>query len=211
MGTKIKGVLKGLDIIRVKTVINYEWACDLNRQAFSLLVSIFRFLMELEFKIPFHRVFGCQIDEIQFHVRLPDAYDDKGGVNQEKSYGAIQENSVVRLNMMTVTLEGSTAVQNIAIGCGDNNEGLFVGAARLIGLGGGALSFPSQINATSYSYCLVDRDSDAASTLDFNSPMPHDAITAPLLRSTKLDTFYYIGLRGLSVAGQLLHIPSSTF
>ncbi|KAI3497901.1 hypothetical protein L2E82_13876 [Cichorium intybus] len=111
----------------------------------------------------------------------------------------------------TVTLEGSTAVQNIAIGCGHNNEGLFVGAAGLIGLGGGALSFPSQINATSYSYCLVDRDSDAASTLDFNSPMPHDAITAPLLRSSKLDTFYYVGLRGLSVAGQLLHIQSSTF
>ncbi|CAI9278634.1 unnamed protein product [Lactuca saligna] len=111
----------------------------------------------------------------------------------------------------TVTLEGSTAVQNIAIGCGHNNEGLFVGAAGLIGLGGGALSFPSQINATSYSYCLVDRDSDSASTLDFNSPTPHDAITAPLLRSTKLDTFYYVGLRGLSVAGQLLHIPSSTF
>ncbi|KAI3791859.1 hypothetical protein L2E82_05723 [Cichorium intybus] len=41
--------------------------------------------------------------------------------------------------------------------------------------------------------------------------MPHDAITAPLLRSSKLDTFYNIGLRGLSVAGQLLHIPSSTF
>ncbi|KAD4983026.1 hypothetical protein R6Q59_002677 [Mikania micrantha] len=111
----------------------------------------------------------------------------------------------------TVTLEGSTAVENIAIGCGHNNEGLFVGAAGLIGLGGGPLSFPSQINATSYSYCLVDRDSDSASTLDFNSPIPHDAITAPLLRSNKLDTFYYVGLRGISVAGQLLHIPLSTF
>ncbi|KAK9051109.1 hypothetical protein SSX86_027735 [Deinandra increscens subsp. villosa] len=111
----------------------------------------------------------------------------------------------------TVTLEGSTAVENIAIGCGHNNEGLFVGAAGLIGLGGGPLSFPSQINATSYSYCLVDRDSDSASTLDFNSPIPHDAVSAPLLRSNKLDTFFYVGLRGISVAGDLLHIPSSTF
>lgn len=111
----------------------------------------------------------------------------------------------------TVTLEGSTAVKDIAIGCGHNNEGLFVGAAGLIGLGGGPLSFPSQINATSYSYCLVDRDSDSASTLEFNSAMPHDAITAPLLRSSKLDTFYFVGLRGLSVAGELLHIPPSTF
>ncbi|KVH97577.1 protein ASPARTIC PROTEASE IN GUARD CELL 1 [Cynara cardunculus var. scolymus] len=111
----------------------------------------------------------------------------------------------------TVTLEGSTAVKDIAIGCGHNNEGLFVGAAGLIGLGGGRLSFPSQINATSYSYCLVDRDSDTTSTLEFNSPMPPDAITAPLLRNDKVDTFYYVELTGLSVAGNLLHIPETAF
>ncbi|KAJ9563733.1 hypothetical protein OSB04_008893 [Centaurea solstitialis] len=111
----------------------------------------------------------------------------------------------------TVTLEGSTAVEDIAIGCGHNNEGLFVGAAGLIGLGGGPLSFPSQINATSYSYCLVDRDSDSASTLEFNSPMPRGAITAPLLRSDKIDTFYFVGLSGLAVAGEVLDIPPATF
>ncbi|KAJ0439996.1 putative nepenthesin [Helianthus annuus] len=108
----------------------------------------------------------------------------------------------------TLTLQGSTTVENIAIGCGHNNEGLFVGAAGLIGLGGGRLSFPSQINATSYSYCLVDRDSDSASTLEFNSPIPHDAITAPLLRNSKLDTFYYIGLTGISVPTVSFHFTN---
>ncbi|KAK3222589.1 hypothetical protein Dsin_009614 [Dipteronia sinensis] len=98
----------------------------------------------------------------------------------------------------TVTL-GSTSVDNIAIGCGHNNEGLFVGAAGLLGLGGGSLSFPSQVNATTFSYCLVDRDSDSASTLDFDSPLPPNAITAPLIRNHQLDTFYYLGLTGLSV------------
>lgn len=111
----------------------------------------------------------------------------------------------------TVTLADSVEVKDIAIGCGHNNEGLFVGAAGLIGLGGGRLSFPSQINATSYSYFLVDRDSDSTSTLEFNSPMPSDAITAPLLRNDKVDTFYYVELTGLSVAGNLLHIPATTF
>ncbi|KAM0031056.1 putative nepenthesin [Helianthus debilis subsp. tardiflorus] len=58
-------------------------------------------------------------------------------------------------------LQGSTTVENIAIGCGHNNEGLFVGAAVLIGLGSGRISFPSQINATSYSYySVVDHDSN---------------------------------------------------
>ncbi|KAF2311160.1 hypothetical protein GH714_019762 [Hevea brasiliensis] len=46
----------------------------------------------------------------------------------------------------TITL-GSASVENVAIGCGHNNEGLFVGAAGVLALGGGLLSFPSQINA----------------------------------------------------------------
>ncbi|KAL5761452.1 hypothetical protein ACOSP7_017716 [Xanthoceras sorbifolium] len=110
----------------------------------------------------------------------------------------------------SITL-GSTSVDNIAIGCGHNNEGLFVGAAGLLGLGGGSLSFPSQVNATTFSYCLVDRDSDSASTLDFDSPLPPNAITAPLIRNHQLDTFYYLGLTGLSVGGELLPISESAF
>ncbi|KAG6422185.1 hypothetical protein SASPL_118749 [Salvia splendens] len=110
----------------------------------------------------------------------------------------------------TVTFAGSQSVDKIAIGCGHNNEGLFVGAAGLIGLGGGKLSFPSQINATSFSYCLVDRDSASASTLDFNSPAPPGAVTAPMVRSPSLDTFYYVDLSGISVSGEMLPISPST-
>ncbi|KAE8648785.1 hypothetical protein Csa_008926 [Cucumis sativus] len=110
----------------------------------------------------------------------------------------------------TVTL-GSTSLGNIAIGCGHNNEGLFIGAAGLLGLGGGSLSFPSQLNASSFSYCLVDRDSDSTSTLDFNSPITPDAVTAPLHRNPNLDTFFYLGLTGMSVGGAVLPIPETSF
>ena len=106
---------------------------------------------------------------------------------------------------------GSASVNNVAIGCGHNNAGLFIAAAGLLGLGGGSLSFPSQLNASSFSYCLVDRDSDSASTLEFNSPLPPSAVIAPLLRNPQLDTFYYLGLKGLSVGGELLPIPESSF
>lgn len=110
----------------------------------------------------------------------------------------------------TITL-GSTKVDNVAIGCGHNNEGLFIGAAGLLGLGGGSLSFPSQLNASTFSYCLVDRDSDSASTLEFNSNLAPNAVTAPLLRNNQLDTFLYIALTGISVGGNMLQIPKSTF
>ncbi|KAK1268898.1 Protein ASPARTIC PROTEASE IN GUARD CELL 1 [Acorus gramineus] len=103
--------------------------------------------------------------------------------------------------------------QRIALGCGHDNEGLFVGAAGLLGLGAGALSFPSQIKVSTFSYCLVDRDSVASSTLDFGSAAAsyEAAVTAPLLRNRKMETFYYVGMTGMSVGGEVLSIPASAF
>ncbi|XP_042502337.1 protein ASPARTIC PROTEASE IN GUARD CELL 1 [Macadamia integrifolia] len=111
----------------------------------------------------------------------------------------------------SLSFGNSGSVDKIALGCGHDNEGLFVGASGLLGLGGGSLSFPSQIKASSLSYCLVDRDSSSSSTLEFDSPEPADAVTAPLLRNRQVDTFYYVGLSGLSVGDQMLSIPPSSF
>ncbi|CAN0916049.1 Protein ASPARTIC PROTEASE IN GUARD CELL 1 [Linum grandiflorum] len=105
----------------------------------------------------------------------------------------------------------SGSVSQIALGCGHDNEGLFIGAAGLLGLGGGPLSLTSQLKATSFSYCLVNRDSLATSSLDFNSAFPGDSVTANLIKSRKIDTFYYVGLTGISVGGRLLSIPAGTF
>ncbi|KAL3818484.1 hypothetical protein ACJIZ3_004389 [Penstemon smallii] len=112
----------------------------------------------------------------------------------------------------TVTFGGGTrSVPDIALGCGHDNEGLFVGAAGLLGLGGGALSLPSQIKATSFSYCLVDRDSTSSSTLEFNSAQPADSILAPLLKNSAINTYYYVGLTGFNVGGNDVAIPVGTF
>ncbi|KAJ7954070.1 Aspartic protease in GUARD CELL-like protein [Quillaja saponaria] len=83
----------------------------------------------------------------------------------------------------TITLD-SVSVNNVTIGCGHNNKGLFIGATGLLGL---------------------------ASTLEFDSPIPPKAVIAPLHRNSKLDTFYYLGLTGVSVGGELLPIPESNF
>ncbi|CAA6674030.1 unnamed protein product [Spirodela intermedia] len=73
------------------------------------------------------------------------------------------------------------------------------------------LPFPSL--ATSFSYCLVDRDSTSSSTLEFGSGAGGGdaAVSAPLLRNRKLDTFYYVGFTGISVGGRMLSIPPSSF
>lgn len=111
----------------------------------------------------------------------------------------------------TLSFGNSGSINTIALGCGHDNEGLFVGAAGLLGLGGGSLSLPSQTKASSFSYCLVDRDSGRSSTLEFNSAPPADSVTTSLLKNSKLDTFYYVGLAGMSVGGQAVSIPTSLF
>ncbi|CAN1342846.1 Protein ASPARTIC PROTEASE IN GUARD CELL 1 [Linum perenne] len=120
-------------------------------------------------------------------------------------------------DFVTESVSFGSSASRIALGCGHDNEGLFVGAAGLLGLGGGPLSLTSQLKATSFSYCLVNRDSPASSSLDFNSAFPSaaagggDVVTATLIKSRKIDTFYYVGLSGISVGGQLLSIPEATF
>ncbi|CAE5967732.1 unnamed protein product [Arabidopsis arenosa] len=112
----------------------------------------------------------------------------------------------------TVTFGNSGKLNDVALGCGHDNEGLFTGAAGLLGLGGGALSITNQMKATSFSYCLVDRDSGKSSSLDFNSvQLGSGDATAPLLRNQKIDTFYYVGLSGFSVGGQKVIMPDAIF
>lgn len=112
----------------------------------------------------------------------------------------------------TMTFGSSGKVDNVALGCGHDNEGLFVGSAGLLGLGGGPLSLTKQIKASSFSYCLVDRDSAKSSTLEFNpGQLSADSVSAPLVKNSKVDTFYYVGLTGMSVGGSPVSIPPSLF
>ncbi|GAV86272.1 Asp domain-containing protein [Cephalotus follicularis] len=101
-----------------------------------------------------------------------------------------------------------TRVGRVALGCGHDNEGLFVGAAGLLGLGRGRLSFPAQTGRRfnrKFSYCLVDRTASSSgkpSSLVFgDSAISRTARFTPLLSNPKLDTFYYVGLVGISVGG----------
>ncbi|GLT76995.1 hypothetical protein SLA2020_486250 [Shorea laevis] len=99
-----------------------------------------------------------------------------------------------------------TKVARVAIGCGHDNEGLFVGAAGLLGLGRGRLSFPTQTGRRfnqKFSYCLVDRSaSSKPSSMVFGgATVSRAARFTPLLTNPKLDTFYYVELLGISIGG----------
>ncbi|KAH7289602.1 hypothetical protein KP509_30G011200 [Ceratopteris richardii] len=114
-----------------------------------------------------------------------------------------------------LSFRGAT-MGGIAMGCGHDNEGLFASAAGLFGLGGGPLSFPSQLGnlllRRVFSYCLMDRDESGFSSLMFGSAaVPMNTQFTPLLKNPNLNTYYYVSLVGISVGGSMLSIPPQAF
>ncbi|CAH8389838.1 unnamed protein product [Eruca vesicaria subsp. sativa] len=113
-------------------------------------------------------------------------------------------------------------VEDMMFGCGHWNRGLFNGASGLLGLGRGPLSFSSQLQSLyghSFSYCLVDRNSDTnvSSKLIFGEDK--GLLTNPNLnftsfvhgKETSLETFYYLQIKSILVNGQALDIPEETW
>ena len=129
------------------------------------------------------------------------------------------------LESFTVNLTApgaSRRVDDVVFGCGHWNRGLFHGAAGLLGLGRGPLSFASQLRAVyghTFSYCLVDHGSDVASKVVFGeddalalaAAHPQLNYTAFAPASSPADTFYYVKLKGVLVGGELLNISSDTW
>ncbi|KAG8364506.1 hypothetical protein BUALT_Bualt18G0004300 [Buddleja alternifolia] len=113
-------------------------------------------------------------------------------------------------------------VENVMFGCGHWNRGLFHGAAGVLGLGRGPLSFASQLQSLygqSFSYCLVDRNSNSSvsSKLIFGENkglMRRQGLNFTTLVAGKenpVDTFYYVQIKSVLVGGEELDIPLETW
>ncbi|KAE8711770.1 Protein ASPARTIC PROTEASE IN GUARD CELL 2 [Hibiscus syriacus] len=140
---------------------------------------------------------GCRAGRCRYEVMYGDGSYTKG-----------------TLALETLTF-GPTVVQNVAIGCGHVNRGMFIGAAGLLGLGGGSMSLVGQLGGQTggaFSYCLVSRGTNSSGSLVFGrEAMPVGAAWVPLLRNPQAPTFYYIGLSGLGVGGIRVPIPEDIF
>ncbi|CAL5096555.1 unnamed protein product [Urochloa decumbens] len=148
---------------------------------------------------------------------------DSGGCNRRRGSCLYQvaygDGSITAGDLATETLSFARGarVPRVAIGCGHDNEGLFVAAAGLLGLGRGRLSLPTQVArryGRSFSYCLVDRTSSLkpsptrSSTLTFGAAALAGADTGaarasftPMVRNPRMSTFYYVRVVGFSVGG----------
>ena len=139
----------------------------------------------------------------------------RGTCLYQVAYG---DGSVTAGDLATETLwfARGARVPRVAVGCGHDNEGLFVAAAGLLGLGRGRLSLPTQTArryGRRFSYCLVDRTSSSSSlnrpsatprssTLTFGAgAVPGRASFTPMVSNPRMATFYYVRVVGFSVGG----------
>ncbi|KAH9707385.1 protein ASPARTIC PROTEASE IN GUARD CELL 2 [Citrus sinensis] len=145
--------------------------------------------------------------------RLENAGCHAGRCRYEVSYG---DGSYTKgtLALETLTI-GRTVVKNVAIGCGHKNQGMFVGAAGLLGLGGGSMSLVGQLGGQTggaFSYCLVSRGTGSSGSLVFGrEALPVGAAWVPLVRNPRAPSFYYVGLSGLGVGGMRIPISEDLF
>ncbi|KAL5211586.1 hypothetical protein ABZP36_022433 [Zizania latifolia] len=119
---------------------------------------------------------------------------------------------------VNLTAEGaSRRVDDVVFGCGHWNRGLFHGAAGLLGLGRGPLSFASQLRAVyghAFSYCLVDHGSSVGSKIVFGDDdvlLGHPQLNYTAFAPAAADTFYYLNLKAVLVGGEMLNISTSVF
>nr|CAD1821105.1 unnamed protein product [Ananas comosus var. bracteatus] len=125
------------------------------------------------------------------------------------------------LALETLTFGGSAEVGDVAIGCGQRNRGLFVGAAGLLGLGWGPMSLVGQLGGSAggaFSYCLVTRSGASGSSgstgslvLGRTAAVPVGAVWVPLARNPRAPSFYYVGVAGLGVGGARLPLLAELF
>ncbi|KAK1408769.1 hypothetical protein QVD17_40807 [Tagetes erecta] len=119
-------------------------------------------------------------------------------------------------------LHQEVKVENVMFGCGHWNRGLFHGAAGLLGLGRGPLSFATQLQTLyghSFSYCLVSRDSNSSVSSKLIFGEDEGLLKQPELNFTELiggkeapvDVFYYVHVKSVVVDGQVLNIPEKTW
>ncbi|XP_020085463.1 protein ASPARTIC PROTEASE IN GUARD CELL 2-like [Ananas comosus] len=145
-----------------------------------------------------NRADPCRSDRCRYAVAYEDGSYTKGTLAFE-----------------TLTF-GPTHVQNVAIGCGHTNHGLFNWASGLLGLGAGPLSLVGQLGPQTggaFGYCLVSRGAGPYGSLVFGrtAAVPRGAAWVPLLTNPQAPSFYYIALLGLGVGGVRLPVPEQVF
>ncbi|KAL4554154.1 hypothetical protein LXL04_039728 [Taraxacum kok-saghyz] len=112
-----------------------------------------------------------------------------------------------------LTLTSKDVIDDFFFGCGQNNQGLFGGAAGLLGLGRDKLSIVSQAAkkyGKVFSYCLPSRSSNTG-YLNFGGGGGATGVKYTPLSTSQGSSFYGLDLEYIYVGGKKLSISPTVF
>ena len=131
---------------------------------------------------------------------------------------SIAQGVLAKEKVTMISTSGQTVSLDIVFGCGHNNTGTFNDHEMgLIGLGGGSVSFVSQIGSifgsNRFSQCLLPYDTDPsiASKISFGngSEVVGDGVVSTPLVAKEYKTPYFVTLEGISVGDTYVPFNSS--
>ncbi|XP_051137071.1 aspartyl protease family protein At5g10770-like [Andrographis paniculata] len=114
----------------------------------------------------------------------------------------------------TLTLTPDDTVPDFLFGCGQENRGLFVKSAGLLGLGRDAISIVSQTEkkyGKYFSYCLPSTPSSTGHLTFGKTGSPSSGVAFAPFANSRGTSFYFLDITGISVAGQELSIDRTIF
>ncbi|KAI7991022.1 Aspartic proteinase CDR1 [Camellia lanceoleosa] len=146
----------------------------------------------------------------------PSTCTSRDSICQYSTHYGDNSFSIGHLAAETFTFESSTDGRAVPIpimvfGCGHDDEGTFNETdTGIVGLGGGKLSFVSQLRHSihgKFSYCLPPLDSSLSKTkLIFgdNAVVSGVGVVSTPITKKSTDTFYYLTLEGIKVGNKSL-------
>ncbi|CAN6196382.1 unnamed protein product [Urochloa humidicola] len=139
--------------------------------------------------------------------------DDDDDCPYALSYG---DNSRVTgyLARDTLALAPGTNLPGFMFGCGHKDTGVFGEVDGLFGFGQGKASLSSQVavklGSAGFSYCLPS-SSSAVGYLTFGAAAPANAQFTAMVPGQDDESFYYLNLTGITVAGKAIKVPPAAF
>ena len=113
----------------------------------------------------------------------------------------------------TFKLTPQNLYNDFIFGCGQQNQGLFQGAAGLMGLGRSAYSLNKQLASSLgnvFSYCLPSTSSTTG-FLNLGNPLKVPTGYTSIVTDSRAPSLYFVSLIGIKVGGIQLQIAPSVF
>ena len=120
-------------------------------------------------------------------------------------------------SLLNVASKRPVSIPGISFGCGRGQFGDFSNSTGIVGMGRGPLSLVSQLGSSInniFSYCIgsiYNASEINPLFLGNTARTPHRHRFTPLIQNKANPSFYYLDLRGISVAGKVVPIPRGTF